>query len=115
VLLPDTTLDQAASLAARFRETVQQRLVLQDHKTGATDIVTLSAGAVGAEVVQADIDAAYVMAEAEAAVLRAKINGRNRVERVALLPTSLTILAAGCFLGCTPAQGPRRIRGANPR
>jgi diguanylate cyclase (GGDEF)-like protein/excisionase family DNA binding protein len=110
VLLPDTTLDQAASLAARFRETVQQRLVLQDHKTGATDIVTLSAAAVGAEVVQADIDAAYVMAEAEAAVLRAKINGRNRVERVALLPTSLTILGAASFLGCTPREVARLIK-----
>ena len=47
VLLPETTLDQAALLAARFREMVQHRLVLQDHKTDTTKIVTVSAAAVG--------------------------------------------------------------------
>ena len=110
VLLPETTLDQAAALAMRFRETVQQRLVLQDHKTGATKIVTVSAAAVGADLVQADIEASYVMAEAEAAVLRAKLNGRNRVERVALLPTSLTIAGAASLLGRSPLEVARLIR-----
>src|SRR4051812_21202941 len=33
VLLPETTLDQAATLAMRFRETVQHRLILTDHNT----------------------------------------------------------------------------------
>jgi diguanylate cyclase (GGDEF)-like protein len=102
VLLPETTVDQAAVLAARFREMVQHRLVLQDHKTDMTKIVTVSAAAVGTDLVQSGIDAAYVLAEAEAAVLRAKLNGRNRVERVALLPTSLTIFGAATILGQTP-------------
>jgi diguanylate cyclase (GGDEF)-like protein/excisionase family DNA binding protein len=110
VLLPETTLDQAASLATRFRETVQHRLVLQDHHTGATKIVTVSAAAVGADVVQSEIDAAYVMGEAEAAVLRAKLNGRNRVERVALLPTSLTIFGAASLLGSSPREITRLIK-----
>ena len=110
VLLPETTLDQAALLASRFRETVQQRLVLNDHKTGATKIVTVSAAAVGADLVQSEIDATYVMAEAEAAVLRAKLNGRNRVERVALLPTSLTIFGAASLLGLTPREVTALIR-----
>jgi diguanylate cyclase (GGDEF)-like protein/excisionase family DNA binding protein len=110
VLLPETTLDQAAALAMRFRETVQQRLVLQDHNTGASQAVTVSAAAVGTDLVQSGIDAAYVVAEAEAAVLRAKLNGRNRIERVALLPTSLTIFGAASLLGRTPHDVARLIR-----
>ena len=104
VLLPEATVDQASALALRFRETVQQRLVLQDHKSGVTKIVTVSAAAVGTDVVQSELDAAYVMAEAEAAVLRAKLNGRNRIERVALLPTSLTIFGTASLLGLTPRE-----------
>ena len=110
VLLPETTVDQAAILAARFREMVQHRLVLQDHKTGMTKIVTVSASAVGTDLVQSEIDAAYVIAECEAAVLRAKLNGRNRIERVALLPTSLTIFGAANMLGETPRAVARMIR-----
>lgn len=110
VLLPETTLDQAAALATGFRETVQHRLVLIDHNTGASQIVTVSAAAVGADLVQSEIDAGYVMAEAEAAVLRAKLNGRNRVERVALLPTSLTIVGAASLLGRSPLEVARLIR-----
>jgi diguanylate cyclase (GGDEF)-like protein/excisionase family DNA binding protein len=110
VLLPETTLDQAALLATRFGEMVQDRLVLHDHKSDVTRIVTVSAAAVGTDLVQSEIDAAYVMAEAEAAVLRAKLNGRNRVERVALLPTSLTIFGAASLLGHTPREIAQLIR-----
>jgi diguanylate cyclase (GGDEF)-like protein len=110
VLLPETTLDQAALLAARFREMVQHRLILQDHKTDMTQIVTVSAAAVGTDLVQSEIDAAYVLAEAEAAVTRAKLNGRKRIERVALLPTSLTIFGAASMLGQTPRQVAGLIR-----
>lgn len=110
VLLPETTVDQAAILAARFREMVQSRLVLQDHKTGMTKIVTVSAAAVGTDLVQSEVDAAYVLAECEAAVLRAKLNGRNRIERVALLPTSLTIFGAATMLGEAPREIARLIR-----
>lgn len=113
VLLPETTLDQAAILATRFREMVQHRLVLQDHKTDATKIVTVSAAAVGTDLVQSEIDAAYLMAEAEAAVLRAKLNGRNRIERVALLPTSLTIFGAASLLGRTPREITQLIRNGS--
>jgi diguanylate cyclase (GGDEF)-like protein/excisionase family DNA binding protein len=113
VLLPETTLDQAALLAARFREMVQHRLVLQDHNTEVTRIVTVSAAAVGTDIVQSDIDAAYVLNEAEAAVLRAKLNGRNRVERVALLPTSLTIFGAATMLGQSPREVTQLIRNGS--
>ncbi len=101
VLLPETTLDQAALLANRFRESVQQRLVLVDHKTDTSTPVTVSASAVGTDHVQSEIEPRYVIAEAEAALLRAKMNGRNRVERVALLPTSVTIVGAATLLGVT--------------
>jgi diguanylate cyclase (GGDEF)-like protein/excisionase family DNA binding protein len=113
VLLPETGLDQASALAARFNETVQNRLVLQDHNTDVSKIVTVSAAAVGTDVVQSEIDAAYVMAEAEAAVLRAKLDGRNRVERVALLPTSLTIFGAATMLGQTPREIAHLIRSGS--
>jgi diguanylate cyclase (GGDEF)-like protein len=110
VLLPETTLDQGAVLAARFTETVQHRLVLQNHNTGVTRAVTVSAAAVGTDQVQSGIDGAYVIAEAEGAVIRAKLNGRNRVERVALLPTSLTIVGAALVLGQTPREVAQLIR-----
>lgn len=110
VLLPETTIDQASVLAARFREMVQHRLVLQDHKTDMTKIVTVSAAAVGTDLVQLEIAAADVLAEASAAVLRAKLNGRNRIERIALLPTSLTIFGAATMLGQTAREVAHLIR-----
>ena len=115
VLLPETTLDQAATLANRFREMVQQRLVLVDHKTDSATVVTVSAAAVGTDLVQADVDPGYVMAEAEAAVMRAKLDGRNRVERVALLPTSVTIVGAATLLGTTAREVVKLIRSGSLR
>ncbi len=113
VLLPQTTLDQAAALAARFREMVQHRLVLQDHNTGVTRIVTVSAAAVGTDLVQSEIHASDVLDEAEAAVLRARLGGRNRVECVALLPTSLTIFGAATMLGRSPRDVAQLIRAGS--
>ena len=110
VLLPETSVDQAALLASRFQEMVQHRLVLHDHKTDRTQTVTVSAAAIGTDLVQSEIDADYVLAEAEAAVLRAKLDGRNRIERVALLPTSVTIFGAATMLGQTPHDVASLIR-----
>ena len=99
VLLPQTALDQAAALATRFREMVEQRIVLIDHKTEESAKVTVSAAAVGTDLVQSDLDPAYLLVEAEGALMRAKLNGGNRTERVALQPTSLTIVGAATLLG----------------
>jgi diguanylate cyclase (GGDEF)-like protein/excisionase family DNA binding protein len=110
VLLPETPLDGAATLAARFREMVEQRLVLSDHKTDTHTPVTVSGAVAGTDLVQTDLDAGYVLAEADAALMRAKLNGRNRIERVALLPTSLTIFGAATVLGRTPREVTRLIR-----
>ena len=115
VLLPQTPLDQAATLAERFREMVEQRIVLMNYMTEETSIVTVSAAAVGTDLVQAELDRGFVMAEAAAAVMRAKLDGGNRVERVALLPTSVTILGAATLLGLTAREVVQLIRaGALP-
>ncbi|MEX1127194.1 MAG: diguanylate cyclase [Vicinamibacterales bacterium] len=98
VLLPQASVDQAAMLAGRFRDMVSQRLVLTDHKTDTETRITVSAAAVGTDLVQVDIDGGFIVAELEAAVLRAKLNGGNSTERVALLPTSVTILGAATLL-----------------
>ena len=111
VLLPETTLDQAATLAGRFVEMVHQRLVLVDHKTDELTTVTVSAAAVGTDLVQAEIEPAYVLAEAEAAVLRVKMDGGNRAGRVALLPTSVTIVGAAALLGLTVREVVRLVHG----
>jgi excisionase family DNA binding protein len=94
---------------------VQHRLVLVDHKTDAITAVTVSAAAVGTNLVQADIEPSDIMAEAEAAVMRAKMDGRNRVERVALLPTSVTIVGAATLLGKTAREVIALIRGGELR
>jgi diguanylate cyclase (GGDEF)-like protein/excisionase family DNA binding protein len=111
VLLPEATLDQAATLATRFVEMVEQRLVLVDHKTDATTTVTVSACAVGADLAPPDIDPAYILSEAEAALLRARLDGGNRVERVMLLPPSVTLVGAAAILGTTAREVSRLVRG----
>jgi len=110
VLLPEATLDQATALARGFAEMVQQRLLLVDHKTDITTIVTVSAAAVGTDLVESDINPGNILAEAEAAVMRAKMNGGNRVESVALLPTSVTIAGAATLIGATPRDVVRLLR-----
>ena len=114
-LLPETSLDQAAELATRFRETVRQRLVLVDHKTDTRAGVTVSAAVVAADHVETELDAAQVIAEAEAAVTRAKIEGKNRTERIALLPTSVTLLAAAAILDCSGHDLRRLLRSGQLR
>lgn len=82
VLLPQATVDQAEGLARGFSDAVRQRLVMHDEETGVSQIVTVSAAAVGTERVAAELDAAAIIAEAETAVVRARHSGR--IERVAL-------------------------------
>ena len=110
VLLPQAALDQATALATRFREMVQQRLVLVDHKTDSTIRVTVSAAAVGTDLVQTGMDARQMVTEAEAAVVRAKMEGGNRTEAVALVPTTVTIIGAATLLDTTPRDVVQLIR-----
>ena len=109
-LLPETTLDDASTLAHRFRRAIRQRMVLVDHKTDVRVTVTLSAAVVGTERLLSHVDPASLMTEAEAALFRAKMNGPDQVEHVALQPTSVTILGAANLLDCSPADVRRLIR-----
>jgi len=59
----------------------------------------VSAAAVSTDFVHEEVETNYVLGEADAAVLRAKLDGGNRLERVALIPSSVTILGAATLLG----------------
>jgi diguanylate cyclase (GGDEF)-like protein/excisionase family DNA binding protein len=113
VMLPETPFDQAAALANQFRQMVCQRLVLIEDQTQQATSVTLSAAAVGTDLVNGELDARTVMAEAEAAVVRAQMNGGNRLERVGLLPTSVTIPGAATLLGLTARDVVRLVRSGD--
>ena len=82
VLLPETQQEPAAQLAERVRVTVEERLALRDHRSDDQVPVTVSVAMVSLEAVDASIRADAVLREAEQAVNRAKLGGRNRVERV---------------------------------
>jgi diguanylate cyclase (GGDEF)-like protein/excisionase family DNA binding protein len=113
VLLPETPFDRACAVAEQFRDMVRQRLVLVEDTTQHTAAVTMSAAIVGTDLVNAELDPRLVMAEAEAAVVRAQMNGGNRVERVALLPTSVTIGGAATLMGIGVRDVVRLIRGGH--
>jgi len=83
VLLTGTDAAHASELAERVRSTVEERLEFVDHRTERPVRVTTSAAVVNLEVAVGDvIDPERLMADAEAAVERAKREGRNRVVRV---------------------------------
>jgi len=110
VLLPETSLDDAADLANRVRAMVEQRLAFADHNTNATVTVTLSAAAVGNDYLESEVDPYQIVVEAERGVRRAKMSGRNRVERVALQPSAVSLLGAASLLDCAPASIRRLVR-----
>jgi diguanylate cyclase (GGDEF)-like protein len=83
VLLPHTQADNAAELAERVVRTVETRLRTIDHRNDTPVPVTLSAAVVNVTVEVGDvIDPVRYLADAEAAVERAKRQGRNRVVRM---------------------------------
>jgi diguanylate cyclase (GGDEF)-like protein len=83
VLLSRTDAEHASSLAERVRATVAERLGFIDHRSERAVAVTLSAAVINVQIAVGDIiDPERLIADAEAAVDRAKQQGRNRVERV---------------------------------
>jgi diguanylate cyclase (GGDEF)-like protein len=83
VLLSRTDADHASDLAERVRSTVAERLGFVDHLTESPVTVTVTAAVINLTIAVGDvIDTERLMADAEAAVERAKRQGRNRVERV---------------------------------
>ena len=83
VLLTRTDAANAAELAEKTRSTVEERLGFTDHRTDRPVTVTISGAVVNVQVAVGDvIDPDRLMADAEAALDRAKRRGRNCIERV---------------------------------
>ena len=80
VLLPEIQRLNAERLADRVRNMVSERLQLHDHRSNTQIPVTVSAGVLIAESVDKSVRAEQMMAEAKAAVDRAKTAGRNRIQ-----------------------------------
>jgi PleD family two-component response regulator len=83
VLLSRTDPDHASELAERVRRTVEERLGFVDHLTDSPVTITVTVAIINLAIGVGDvIDSERLMADAEAAIERAKRQGRNRVERV---------------------------------
>ena len=95
VLLPETNPEDAMTLAERTRAMIEERLTFRDYRTEQRAVVTVSVGVTCARALVGEpIDHERFSAEAEAALERAKVGGRNRVERVELLPRLISIADA---------------------
>jgi len=102
VLLPETTPEDAISLAERTRTMIEDRLTFRDYRTEQRIVVTVSVAVASARALEGEpIDHVKCVAEAEAALDRAKTSGRNRVEHVELLPRLISIVEATAVLKTT--------------
>ena len=92
VLLPETTPEDAMTLAERTRTTIEERLTFRDYRTEQRIVVTVSVAVTSARALEGDpIDHDRFVTEAESALERAKTSGRNRVERVEMLSRLISI------------------------
>jgi diguanylate cyclase (GGDEF)-like protein/excisionase family DNA binding protein len=104
VLLVQISADDAFFLASRVVAMVEQRLGFKDHNSDDRVRVTVSAATVtGQGSLGEPFDAERLLLEADASLKRAKSMGRNRVERSAIAPTSLSVQSAAHYLQCSPA------------
>ena len=103
VLLPETPTAHAEPLAEQVRKMVEERLALQDHRTSEAVPVTVSVAVLVADAVSGPVTSAHVLTQAGQALMRAKVGGRNRVERIEMPPVPG---------GMTPEQ---RRRSIEPR
>jgi excisionase family DNA binding protein len=109
VLLPETDPQDAMTLAERTRKMVEERLTFRDYRTEQRAVVTVSVAVTSARALEGEpIDHEKFSAEAEAALERAKVGGRNRVEHVELLPRLISIEEATQLLK-TDIQGIEKL------
>jgi len=102
VLLPETTPEDALLLADRTRSMIEDRLTFRDYRTDQRAAVTVSVAVTSARALEGEpIDHEVFQANAEAALERAKVGGRNRVEQVELLPRLISLEDASAQLGTT--------------
>ena len=102
VLLPETTPEDAMTLADRTRVMVEDRLTFRDYRTDQRAAVTVSVAVTSARALEGEpIDHERFVIEAEAALVRAKGGGRNRVEQVELLSRLISVEEATARLGTT--------------
>jgi diguanylate cyclase (GGDEF)-like protein len=105
VLLCQVNADDAFFLASRVVAMVEQRLGFKNHNADDRVRVTVSAATVtGQGSLGEPFDAERLLVEADAALKRAKSLGRNRVERAAIAPTSMSVQSAAHYLRCSPAM-----------
>ncbi len=86
VLLPETPTAHAGPLAEQVRQMVEERLSLQDHRTGEPAPVTVSVAVLMADRVSGPVTGRQVLTQAEQALVRAKVGGRNRGELIEMSP-----------------------------
>jgi diguanylate cyclase (GGDEF)-like protein len=112
VLLPDTSPADALVLADRTRMMVHDRLTLRDYRSEQRASVTVSVSVVSARALEGEpIDSERFVAEAEAALERAKASGRDRVESVEIPPRLMSMDEAALALG-SDMDGIHRLVGA---
>lgn len=110
VLLPETTPDDAMSLAERTRTMIEDRLTFRDYRTDQRTVVTVSVAVTSARALEGEpIDHERFTREAEAALDRAKVSG-NRVEHIQLLPRLISIDEASLVLK-TDLEGIEKLVG----
>jgi diguanylate cyclase (GGDEF)-like protein len=102
VLLPETNPEDAMTLAERTRAMIEDRLTFRDYRTEQRIVVTASVAVTSARALVGEaIDHVKFVAQAEAALERAKTGGRNRVEHIELLPRLISIEEATQVLRTT--------------
>jgi diguanylate cyclase (GGDEF)-like protein/excisionase family DNA binding protein len=109
VLLPETTPEDAMTLAERTQTMVEERLTFRDYRTEQRILVTVSVAVASARALEGEpIDHRKFVKEAEAALERAKSTGRSRVEHVEIMPRLISIQEATVLLH-TDIQGIEKL------